>query len=155
MNNENNYLQLLFNNAAFLLNQDLKKYKLHPVEEKYFNDAIKFFRDLSENLESLETDREITTSNLMSFYAIPVVISALDINKAEFHESKKDNIELAKYIADILSEYLSSKTMDDNRKNILVRFFRYLGSQSSNHKKFEKCEYLDSYDGTRLTQVYA
>lgn len=142
---ENNNLDLLFLNVANLLNEDLKVYKMHSVEEAYFKEAIELFESIQNVIIAWNTQKPMSFSNLASFYAIPKIYSAYEKNKNSLQvvsdaKGKNAQEEMFKAIHFFLNEYYVKKILDKRIKEALKEFFNYLYQQQTVQYQFERIE---------------
>ncbi len=151
MANEDTYLKLLFGNVAHLLSVDLNSYQLHPVEQKYFDEVIEFFRQTTDNVKSFNESNDIRPSNLLSFYAIPTLFDAIESNPVEQNENNNAK-EFFEFIFDALDHYKKEKNLEPSLKVSLKNLFEFLSDQFSEKNPFEKIEVLSR---NRQSLMYA
>lgn len=143
METNENYLNLMFNNISYLLKQDLTKYNLHPVEEYYFKEIIKFFENITQDFDSLLENRKFKSNNLNSLYAIPDLINTYDNSKeyfsSLFNKKKPTNEikELFDLIYTLLKQYFSSRKMNKKIKDVLSLYFSNIAEHHRTQYQFE------------------
>lgn len=146
MVHKNTYLKFLFRNIVHLLKQNLDEYDIHPVEDKYFHEAIKLFENINNDIKTWETTRTFTSDDLTHRFVIPDLINAYNRRKDFLKELLNNNENYSRvfeFILKILKEFYFNKIkLDAKLKNELIEFFDFLCEMYSDQLPFEKIELI-------------
>jgi hypothetical protein len=137
----NRGLYLLFQNISYLLQQDLRTYKMYDVEERDFEALLKFLKDVLTDVDSLERSQKISSRNVAAAYAIPVLFDTIHkhrgklspLHKAPFPETKK----YVKAVYDRLVQFRKEKDLPIAMRDALLYFFDVLRARYTVRDNFE------------------
>jgi len=139
------FFNLMYYNIADLLNRDLSNYEMDKMEKEYFEDLLRYLKDINTDIESLSTKRVITSDNINSFYAIPELVRAYNMNKKELSNiSRRSNNgekrSFFKALYQVLKDYYENKTLSGKIKKMLMDYFNSLALEYEITEPFEKDE---------------
>ncbi|MBC8390765.1 MAG: hypothetical protein H8E13_22280 [Actinobacteria bacterium] len=146
MESNNNYLSILFRNMVYLLKKNLKEYKIHPVEKKYFKETLEFFNDIQLDINSFTQNKKFSSNNLTSLYAIPNLVTVYENHKTDLKNrnemTPKDEVKFFNLLYRLIHKYYNDKELDENSKSLLSYFFEELANEYEPKYRFEKIETL-------------
>lgn len=115
---EEDVLYLAFSNLAYLFEQDLSSYKIHPVEEAYFEDVVEILKKQVDLEKSFSGGlQDFNDIDIKSFFLFPRMkkcgaIKVLFEITEEFYKNRTTSVEKRKkalHILDVLVREFSSK----------------------------------------------